>query len=162
MMTFFSAVLEKTINILIIIFSILIIGSVLLEVIFRYLVNSSLFWSNELSVLFYVWMIFLGMPILIKKNKLMQIDFTSIFPPLVKTWIKIFKEMISIIIMILFVIVGFTSELYTVSGQILTSTGIPLIWKHIIVPISSLFALFFILERTTKKIIQKRRGDLSE
>jgi len=44
------------------------------QIVFRYAVNSSLSWSEEISRYFFAWMIFVGATLAIKENKHIKVD----------------------------------------------------------------------------------------
>ena len=60
---------------LLVIFSMIMVGATFLQVIFRYFFNHPLFWSEELSRYCFVWIVFVGAAIAVKHGAHIGVDY---------------------------------------------------------------------------------------
>lgn len=71
----FTAALEQIVNIIAIMFFSLIFGIMLLQIFFRYVLNSPLVWTEELCRYLFIWICFLGWTIALKQGSHIRINF---------------------------------------------------------------------------------------
>jgi len=75
---------------LLIIFSSVMVISTFLQVIFRYLLNYPLFWSEELSRFSFVWIVFVGAAVAMKRGAHIGVDyFVKNLPLQLKNYLRI-------------------------------------------------------------------------
>ena len=108
-----------------------------LQVFMRYVMKSSLSWSEELARYMFIWMVYIGISYGIKKRKHIKIDAAiNIFPIKMRKYLFILSD---VIFLVFAIIIVFQSEkvamLILKLGQISPGTGIPMGYIYHAVPI---------------------------
>jgi TRAP-type C4-dicarboxylate transport system permease small subunit len=120
------------------------------QVLSRYILGSSLTWSEELGRYIFVWMSFLGMSIGVKQGSHVALDI------LIKKLKGVSQKLLMLINN---AIVFFFGVCLTVSGFQLFELGmgqksptlqLPMQYVYIVIPISGIFLLYFVLSETIK------------
>lgn len=123
---------------------------VLLQVFYRYVINSSLAWPEELSIVLFIWMGFLGASILAKDWEHVSITLViDVFSNRTRLMILIAIKIICIVFLLVLCYFGFI----LVNGSfhaILTSVGISSKWGKLAIPVSALLMTIFILDSVTE------------
>ncbi len=100
----------------------------MLQVIMRYVFDSSLSWAEELSRYAFIWSTFVSVGYTIKKKTILKVDtFLEILPSYFKKIIKVLAECIVLAFFVYLFInsIPVTKEIY-LSGQISPAMGIPM------------------------------------
>ena len=71
-------VIDKSICVILTVLLVFMVGVLLLSVFFRYVLNSPLFWIDEVVRYPFVWLTFLGMGHAVKKHKHIVVDFINV------------------------------------------------------------------------------------
>jgi len=160
----FYDILKKLNNILVrinefflqvILSSVIIIG--ILQVFCRYLFNSSLMWSEEISRYMLVWIVFISLPIAVKSKKHISLNiFLQNCSPEIKKWMEIIINVIGIIIIVILAIYGI--KLVALAKLLkAASMNIQMNFIYIIVPITLIITVFHFIELLVKECV--KNGD---
>ncbi|MBW2059284.1 MAG: TRAP transporter small permease [Deltaproteobacteria bacterium] len=116
------------------------------QVIFRYVFDSPLTWSEELSRIFFVWMCLIGSGIASRNIEHMSIDvFVKKFPVQWQRVLGIFISGILVIFMVIVIIYGLKLVVVT-KTQISSGTRIPVSFLYLSVPVGFGLMLLYTLE----------------
>ncbi|MBF7095634.1 TRAP transporter small permease [Alkalibacter mobilis] len=118
------------------------------QVVFRYVVGSSLTWSEELGRYIFVWMSFLGMTVAMKKGSHVALD----------VLVQYLKGVSQKTLMVLNnLLVGFFGSVLFYSGYKLVSLGvgqksptlgIPMQYLYTVIPVSGIILVYFVISQT--------------
>ncbi|QQK78856.1 TRAP transporter small permease [Salicibibacter cibi] len=121
---------------------------VIANVFFRYMLNNAIPWTEEVSLMLFVWLTFVGVSYVMKKNDgHVSIDYfvrkasTKWFYHLQTARVII----IAVILLTVFIIWGSQLTLQT-EWFATPNLGISYFWIYIAVPLGGLFAFFFLLQ----------------
>ncbi len=131
------------------------------QVFYRYVLNHSLFWSEEFGRICLVWLSFLGATSAYKRGMHIGIDFlVSKFSSKLQSTIKMVTVMLSIIFFLILVIFGFNFVTF-VSYQKTAAIGLPMSIPYFIIPVCGVIfvihALDMLLELVLDKLCQKKK-----
>lgn len=128
---------------------------VAVQVFFRYVLNHSLFWSEELARYFLVWLTFLGASVAYYRKVHPGIDiFYLIMPPSLQKITAIFVHLISIVLFWIMVFYGCQFSFF-VKSQISPALHLP---KWIMFSIIPLSGLIFMVHSLTFLIGELKRS----
>ncbi|SFM19074.1 TRAP transporter small permease [Salibacterium qingdaonense] len=125
------------------------------QVYWRYVLDSSLAWSEELSRFLFIWIIFLGSEIAFRKNAHIAVD--SLFESL-KGKPKIFLSILIDLIIVLFAVIVLISGIklfQSTTDDISTGLNLPMSYVYLSIPVSMGLIIFNKLYEITKKLIEK-------
>ncbi len=144
MHTMFYRILQKVV--IVNFASILIVST--LAIVFRYVFNSSLYWSDELIRYAFVWLIFSSSALLLKEDKHVKVELLlENAAPRFKRFLTGIDEFISGILTLFFVIGGFF-WMWNVKGMESPALGLPMHWiLYGALPISFLPAAWFMIQK---------------
>ncbi|PUU87508.1 MULTISPECIES: TRAP transporter small permease [Halanaerobium] len=141
--------IDKVIKYLIITFLTLMVVLVFMQVIFRFVLNNPLQWSEELSRFLFVWISFLGASLALKQGQHLGIDvFLKLFPRKLSKFF-IFLSYIFILIFLVGISYKGVGVLNIVSRQRSASLRIPMIY-----PYSGVFIGLFLMIINTINILK--------
>ncbi len=127
------------------------IGLVSYEVVMRYVFNAPTVWSESAARLCMVWLVVLGMNLAIRHGDHIRVDFfvDNASP----RWQAILAAVRIIVVAIVTLILIYAGYKIAVANwtQIASGIRIPVFWKYIVVPIGSVIALLFLLERVFER-----------
>lgn len=118
---------------------ILMVVIVFIQVIFRYILNNSLSWSEELVRYIFVWQVWLGASLGMRINKHIRVDMlVKVLPNLPQKILDILTNLLVLAFYLFLIIYGF-QYLQDVISKNMTSTalGIPLAYVYASLPIGS-------------------------
>ena len=121
---------------------------VLAQIFFRYVLNNSLVWSEELSRYSFVWMTFIGTSFIVKRKSHISISFIYNFIP---NKIKPIVNIISYCIIILFfsylVFYGLKVSIFMYKiGS--SAMNIPMFFIYVSIPIGFLLSIYRMIQNT--------------
>jgi len=124
-----------------------------LQVFFRYVLNDSLSWSEELTRFFFAWMVFIAAAAVLKTSGHMGLDMTAKLPRRIRLGVALAIEVVSGAFA--FALAWYGSLLVEI-GQLseMPATGISLEWAYLSLPVGG--ALYFL--RTLWRISLLARG----
>ena len=131
------------------------------NVVARYVIKAPIFWSDELNLTLFVWLIFMGIAIAVKDGEHMSIDFFVSFLP---------EKLQNIIALILRILISATIVFILIGGLYMTrmsamqsSPSLPVsrMWAFIPIPISCLIMLYYEVKHIigiVKELFSEGRG----
>ncbi len=152
-------VLERVINLLMATlmgaFTILI----LVQVTSRYIFNNTVTWSEQAARYLFIWMIFLGMPVLYRHGE--HVGFTMVverFPKKLQHTIRIVIHLLVLMFCVFWLIqaIDFCGR---VSGKRMVGLGLPQIYIHSCQPVGASLMIVFVMECLIKDIGQLLRKE---
>lgn len=126
------------------VFMILAILTILLQLLTRFVFKTSIFWSQELLMLFFVYSILIGAVVLMYKQEHLQVDLFEKLPPkLGKAMDYFVKIVITVVLLIIFYYSIMQVALSINSGQVMTSLPFGRWVMYIPVPICFILMIYF-------------------
>lgn len=126
------------------------------QVVARYVFNSSLSWSEELLRYLFIWLAFLGMSYCVKKGSHMRIDIIEQLVPKTKNIFMVIGDVCFLIFAIYMIGPGFTViEKIKNSGQISPAAGIPMYIIYSVLLFDFILVVVRILQKYIKMFIKK-------
>lgn len=135
----------------------------LLQVFFRYVVNNSLSFSEELSIFLFVWIVFLGAAICIRHLAHAAVGMiVQSFKGKTRNMLLAIGNIFNITFLLLLVVKG-TEFALGAHDQLSIAMEIPMSYVYIAIPIGSLFMVLFSIELllksfTTESTLRKERS----
>ena len=141
---------EKVYRFLIVVCLLVIVSDVFVGVIARYVFNSSFTWTEELGVLFYTWLIFIGFPLGLKTDN--QVSIGILYNKIPSSCKKILDYLIdTIIVTVLVTLLLNGLEIFKISSGLLPGLQWPNSIRYFLIPLSTISALvFFVFSRSEK------------
>lgn len=124
----------------------LVLFTIMLQVIFRYVLRKPLIWTEELSRYMMIWLVFSGAFLLARDGEHVRIDFFVNFLPV---WLQtVLSLVVNLVITFTLIALLFGSWRPLQDFTYLKSPAmqLPLIFVFVIVPVSSLLMLFHYLK----------------
>lgn len=103
-------------------------------------------WAQEVAIFSYIWAVFMGSGLAIRKDTHFKIDFLLNLLPSMKIVFEFLNLALATVFVYLLVGPGLTFALMGIK-RLSNPSGIPLIFPSISIPICGLFFLYFIVER---------------
>ena len=124
-----------------------------LQVLFRYVFNNSLSWSEELAKFIFIWITFLGAGICFRDRIHLKVDFlVSKLPDKYQIFLEIANTLLITAFSGIMAILGFLWVI-NVSGTLSPAIGLPLnIVFYAAYPVSAVFTLIYGLNRIKREI----------
>jgi TRAP-type C4-dicarboxylate transport system permease small subunit len=122
------------------------------QVFWRYVLNDSLIWPEEVSRYAFIWTSCLGMSVGVRRGDLIAIDVLwGAKTKRVRLLISLAARALIIPMLLVFVWEGW-ALVDIVTGQRAAATNIPVWWIYLALPVSSVLALLFIFETIARDI----------
>ena len=101
---------------------------IFVQVVMRYVFNSSLVWSEELARYLFIWLVYFSVSYTAKKEKHIRIEVAiKVFPKKIRPYVDIFSEVVILGFSLFVVVASFTIiDLIKISGQHSPAMGIPM------------------------------------
>jgi TRAP-type C4-dicarboxylate transport system permease small subunit len=129
-------------------------STVILQVFFRYILNDSLFWSEELARFFLVWLTFVGATVAYRRNMHPGVD--AVFKRLDRPQRQKLKGVVDLLCLVFFAILIWygTHFAYFIRAQTTPALGLPKWLVFSIIPLSGvLFSLHAIAFISTSRTV---------
>ncbi|MYL33870.1 TRAP transporter small permease subunit [Pontibacillus yanchengensis] len=127
----------------------------LLQVIFRYVLESPLTWSQEILMMFFVYSIFFGSALATRNGDHLEVDLLDNASEWVKRFTEVLRFVVVGIMIVLLTVYGFMLVRDNfVSGQMMATVEMQKAYVYLALPISGLFMLYYHM----KKVIEKCFG----
>lgn len=140
--------MKHFLNILMVVLTI----SVFLQVIFRFVIDNPLAWTEELARYCLVWLTFLGAAYAMSLKAHIGVEFfTNLFPPVGKKVIHVLASIVSIMFFILMIFQGLSLASNSMT-QMSPVLQIPMGIVYLIIPISGFFLIINIIGITWSEI----------
>lgn len=115
------------------------------QVIFRFVINQPLAWTEELSIYCLVWITFLGAAYALSLKAHIAVDFfTSLFPLFIRKILYTLAALVSITFYIILVYQGYTLTMHSMT-QLSPVLRVPMGWVYSVIPISGLLLIVNLL-----------------
>ncbi|MDX6750273.1 TRAP transporter small permease [Geminicoccaceae bacterium 1502E] len=125
----------------------LIVAVVALQVVRRYFFNAALVWPEEAARICFIWMSFLGVPLLLRRHELLSVDILGeILPACARRWLQRLMLLAAAPFFLVMTRQGI-AMMGVVEGQVIPALGLPSALVYLAVPVGSLLALLFTIER---------------
>ena len=142
----------RVVMLVIIVLTAVMVASMCAQVFWRYVLNDSLIWPEEVSRYAFIWVSCLGMSVGVRRGDLIAIDVLwAGRPKRVRLFISIVARVLTIPLLIVFAWEGWVL-INVVAGQRAAATNVPVWWVYLALPISSVFALSFMLETLARDV----------
>ena len=129
-----------------------------LQVIARYILHFSTPWSEELARLLFVWGVFLGAAVGVKRNLHTRVDFLLIrFPTRAGRLVLAGMDLLLAGMAVVMVVYG-GQLVFSTRADFSTSLGYPRNWFYAPVPVAGLFMLWYLVRRVIGEL---RHGSLT-
>lgn len=124
------------------------------QVFMRYVMKSSLSWSEEIARYMFIWMVYIGISYGVKKSKHIKIDAAvNIFPKATRKYLYILSDLIFLSFAAILVVKSKeVSSLIFKLGQASPATGIPMGYVYLAVPIGLSLVCIRLVQRLFYKI----------
>lgn len=128
------------------------------QIIFRYVINYSLSWSQDLLTFMLIWSVFIGISLAVKKRKHIKVELAfSILPEKMQFFLRVLSN---IVFMVFCCIISYYSfakvyKLIFISPQISESTGLSMWMIQIAVPLGFALSIYRLIVDT--KLLFKER-----
>ena len=118
------------------------------QVIFRYVFNSSLTWSEELVRYLFSWIIFLGAALAIKNGTHIRVDFlVNKLPAKISRFLKLFNYVVISAFLILLAILGFMLVVRT-ANTLSPALSLPINYVfYASLPVTGLLGIYYAIAR---------------
>jgi len=127
---------------------IVMLATTFLSVVCRYIFHYAIIWAPELSRFLYIFIIFIGTFLGIRKNTHVGLDIlTERLSPQMQNIIEIFKNIILMAYFIFLIFLGFKFVGFGMH-QMTQTLGIAKGWIYLVIPISAFFMLVAIFQKT--------------
>lgn len=131
----------------------------LAQVFFRKVLNSSLQWSEELSLFGLVWIVWIGAVVLMRNWDHINIPtFIDFFPKKHRFWFLGLSKIASIVFLALLIWYGFDVFTQGFHGRS-PSLEISSKWAKLSIPVGAVFMTVFALNTMLRDIVEYRRGN---
>jgi TRAP-type C4-dicarboxylate transport system permease small subunit len=130
--------------------------SIFLQVVLRYVFSAANAWSEELARYTFVWLVLLGSAVAARRNKHMNIEFfINMFPAGVRKAIQLLLYVLIIAFLVILIRYGFDLVAIT-QKQRSTGLRIPMSWAYLAIPAGGLLMLAYALEDIFNKLFSKK------
>jgi len=133
-------------------------GVLITEVFLRYVIGSSMEWTDEISRLLLVWMTFTGVGLVILERKeIFAQVFTQRFSPQArKNWAR-FIDLLALVFNIFLVIFGL--QMTHFSWDIKTeSLELPFSYFYVSIPLGAILAVYYLIRRLRTDATGRKKG----
>jgi TRAP-type C4-dicarboxylate transport system permease small subunit len=143
-----AQILEKMVLILIM----LVVCTVFAQIVARYILKSPLSWSEELAKLSFVWLIFLGIPLVTQSGLHIQVEyFADKLPGGLKKVNYIVMDVLALLFFVTILIFGLIF-IKSQHGMRSVALNIPMSYFSCAVPVGMLLEIIFALDKFFHKI----------
>jgi C4-dicarboxylate transporter DctQ subunit len=132
---------------------------VFIQVFFRFVLKSSLVWTEELTRLMIVWLTFLGLSCNVRTKGLTRVEFfVSLFPPIIQRALRIFGNLCFLIVFLIIMWQGVKVVILQIStGRMCSSLAMPIFYFSLVIPLGFFFSSIYLLEFIWTEIRNFRR-----
>lgn len=127
------------------------VGVTLAQVVFRYLLGSSLAWSQELALIGFVYSVLFGAVVCLQQREHLQVDIFDKAPLWFKRISATLEFIVVTVVILVVLIYGFQLFLNNLaSGQIMGILPVQVAYVYLALPLCALFMLYFQIRRVMK------------
>ncbi len=123
----------------------------LLQVFCRYVLNASLLWPEEVARWLFVWMVFLGMAIAVRRNAHIRIDmFLEMMPPRARGAFEFLTHALTVTACLAIAIQGWETANHNAS-QVASALELSFKYEYMAVPAGALMALYYLVHQSATR-----------
>lgn len=141
--------IEKVLNVAAIVTGFALAINMIVAVMFRYLLSKPIFWADELSLILFVWVTFLGAALAVKHSDMAAV--TVLLDRLSKKIYYVVLVLIELFVMFFSVVISFYSYKWITSpsafNMVSASLGVNMWYFYTVIPISMIIIIIFSIER---------------
>jgi TRAP-type C4-dicarboxylate transport system permease small subunit len=130
------------------------------QVFFRYVINMSISWSQDLLTYMLIWSVFIGISLAVKKRKHIKVELAFvILPEKVQFFLKVFSNIVFMVfcsIFSYFALIKIHSLIF-INPQVSESTGLSMWMIQIAVPAGFILSIYRLIVDT--KLLFKERNE---
>lgn len=128
-----------------------IILTMFFQVLFRYILNQSLYWSEEIVRYLFVWLVFIGGALVTKDNGHIGIDYLlTLMPEKLRNAVKLGGNIIIVIVSLILVVFGIIL-IFRLKGSHSPALGLPInLFLHAAIPVASVFSAWYGIKNTVQ------------
>jgi len=108
-------------------------------------ISEPVIWAQEVAMFTYVWAIFLGSSILVRRDLHFKIDILLRLLPRLRRALRLINLLLAIVFAYVLIVPGWQFAMMGIK-RVSNPSGIPLIVPTIVIPIAGVFFLYFLLE----------------
>jgi len=129
-----------------------------IQIVSRFILQNPTIWTEELSKFLMAWMVFLGIPLGLKKGIHLKIDLNiqNVFSPFFKFLTEVALNLASLVLWVIIAKYGYEFALSLRYIPALTFS-LNKIWVFLCVPISGIFTIVFTIEKMFVQISNYRK-----
>lgn len=132
---------------------------VFLQVIFRYLLDAPLDWSEEMSTFAFAWMALLGASVGLKHDEHPRLDiFFALFPPALQKWTRVLINLAVIFMLLILLFYGWKLTLL-MRQQNTAALGYSVSFVYAVLPASALIMLLHAVAETVALFGRKEKTE---
>lgn len=139
-----DTVFDSIFKVALVVAQVLLVGMVLLiaaNVFMRYVLNSGIFWAEEISLVLAVWFIFIAMPLGVRKGLHISIHLFRNPAKWLDRTLNILKSVVEILVGFVILRYGWILIQFT-SRSIMPATELPSATLYLILPVSGILMLY--------------------
>jgi len=125
-----------------------------LQIIFRYVFNVPLDWSEEVARFSFVWVSFFGASALMRVREHINVTvFLDRFPPRMRASAVLLANLCGLVC-VYFFLVGGIALTYHEWRQLAPATEIPMGWVYLVIPLTSVLMAIWLIIQTIESVLQ--------
>ena len=133
------------------------VGVTVAGVFFRYVLNDSLVWGEELGRYLFIWIVYIGAAIGVERGVHVNVDFVLVrLPPRPRILVALTIELGILIFLLTILVYGIQFTRFG-TGSYSLAMQIPMAWVYGALPLSALMMAFFTLRRIGQQAAQALR-----
>lgn len=126
---------------------------VILQVIFRFILERPLAFSEELARFSMIWLVMIGATVLIRNNSHIAVTFfVELFPDSLQKVVRILNSILIILFCLVLIVYGF-QLVFDTMNQIAPASQIPMGWIILSVPTFGVIGILYTIEKLLKEFI---------
>lgn len=138
-----ASALTKSLGICLVVLLVIMTVTMTMQVFFRFVLNTGLTWSDELSRYCMIYVTLLGMAMIVGDNEHIAIEVLDMFvSPAVLKWIRVLRVLFSLAFFVIVILSSFKS-MAIAATNVSTSMGIPMTWIYGIFPVGFSLAILY-------------------
>lgn len=139
-----------------------IVAAIFAQVFWRYVLNAPLLWPEEVARYSFIWLTFLGLPLLLRQGELIAVEtLAERLPARLRAALPTLTGLLTAPLLVVLVWQGYWM-MKVVAGQVAPATGIPAAWLYLAAPLGGALSLFYLAERLLgglrRPASEERRG----
>ena len=142
--------LAKGLDAILTVLTMILVAVVFIQVMTRYVLSFSFMWSEEVSIMSFEWIVFLGTGLGVRNGVHFIVDvFPESIPKKFEKFLDIFSNLLVMAASVFMIVYGIS---YAISGlsRYSYATGIPMFFIYISGPIAGVLAIIFAIENIIK------------